>query len=74
MAGRKVAKECRGSGGVDFVRVSETRPSSEATAGKPPTLLRDALELLIEVILPPFARRILEPLVVHGEALKQILA
>ena len=41
MAGRKVAKECRGSGGFDFVRVSETRPSSEASAGKLPTLLED---------------------------------
>lgn len=39
IAGRKVAKECRGSGGVDFVRVSEPQPSSEASAGKLPTLL-----------------------------------
>jgi hypothetical protein len=41
MAGRKVAKECGGSGGVGFVRVRETRPPSEAPAGKPPTLLED---------------------------------
>jgi len=41
MAGRKVAKECKGSGGVDFVKVSETLPSSEASAGKLPSLLGD---------------------------------
>jgi len=29
--------------------------------------------LLVKVILLPLARRILEPLVVHGEALHQIL-
>jgi hypothetical protein len=41
MAGKKVAKDCRGSGGVDFVRMSETQPSSEASAGKLPKLLED---------------------------------
>ena len=43
MAGRKVAKECGGSGGVDFVRVSEAQPSSEALAGKLPTLIEDVI-------------------------------
>ena len=34
----------------------------------------DALQQLVEVILLPLARRVLQPLVVHGEALHQILA
>ena len=34
----------------------------------------DALQQLVEVILLPLARRILQPLVVHGEALHQVLA